>query len=85
MAAGGSRDDEGGTTARCRSFLWKQVYVGERGRIKVWYKSSVGGYQKYPCHKKLEHFLHQLQVLGKYIKYPSESDTMIFIVSQYQI
>ncbi len=32
--AGGGRDDEGGTKASCRSFLWKQVSVGERWENK---------------------------------------------------
>jgi len=41
MAAGGGRDDEGGTTARCKSFFLKQVSVGKR-----WENESV--VQKFP-------------------------------------
>ena len=51
MTAGGGRYDEGGTPARFRSFLWKQVSVGVGKRWenkKCGKKVLVGRYKKYP-------------------------------------
>ena len=51
MTAGGGRYNEGGTPARFRSFLWKQVSVGvgkRRENKKCGKKVLVGRYKKYP-------------------------------------